>query len=85
MFVIKIVLVCGCGFIQVDSKLGIVIIDPKKKEEYYLKELKKVMTEPGHDPGPLNDWGSFEDFSNDPEYLRDKKSKENYFKGKYKK
>ena len=40
---------------------------------------------PGHDPGPLDDWGSFEDFSNDPEYLRDKKSKENYFKGKYKK
>ena len=61
------------------------LIDPKHKEEDYLKELKKVMTEPGHDPGPLDDWGSFEDFSNDPEYLRDKKSKENYFKGKYKK
>jgi len=29
MFVIKIVLVCGYGFIQVDSKLGIIIIDPK--------------------------------------------------------
>jgi len=61
------------------------LIDPKKKEEEYLKELKKVMTEPGHDPGPLDDWGSFEDFTDDPEYLKDKKDMENYFKGKPKK
>ena len=43
------------------------------------------MTKPGHNPGPLDDWGEFENFSDDPEYLRDKKSKEDYFKGKYKK
>jgi len=61
------------------------VIDPKHKEEDYLKELKKVMTEPGHDPGPLDDWGSFEDFRDDPEYLKDKKDMENYFKGKPKK
>jgi len=30
------------------------------KKEKYLKELKKVMTDPGRDPGPLDDWGSFE-------------------------
>jgi len=61
------------------------LIDPKKKDEDYLKELKKVMTEPGHEPGPLDDWGSFENFTNDPEYLEDKKNMENYFKGKPKK
>ena len=61
------------------------LINPKKKDEEYLKELKKVMTDPGHEPGPLDDWGSFENFSNDPEYLEDKKAMENYFKGKYKK
>ena len=61
------------------------LIDPKQKEENYLKGLRKVMIEPGHDPGPLDDWGEFENFSDDPEYLKDKKSKEDYFKGKYKK
>ena len=61
------------------------LIGPKKKEEDYLKELKKVMTAPGHDPGPLDDWGSFENFTDDPEYLKDKKDMENYFKGKPKK
>ena len=59
------------------------LIDPKHKEEDYFKELKKAMTDPGRDPGPLDDWGEFEDFSNDPEYLKDKKAKEDYFKGKY--
>ena len=34
--------------------------DPKHKKEKYLKELKKVMTDPGRDPGPLDDWESFE-------------------------
>ena len=43
------------------------------------------MTDPGRDPGPLDDWGEFENFSDDPEYLKDKKSKEDYFKGKFKK
>ena len=61
------------------------LIDPKQKEENYLKGLRKVMTDPGRDPGPLDDWGSFENFSDNPEYLKDKKSKEDYFKGKYKK
>ena len=61
------------------------IIDPKHQDTNFLKELKKVMTEPGHDPGPLDDWGEFENFSDDPEYLKDKKSKEDYFKGKFKK
>jgi len=61
------------------------LIGPKHKKEKYLKELKKVMTDPGRDPGPLDDWGEFENFSDDPEYLKDKKSKEDYFKGKFKK
>ena len=61
------------------------IIDPKHQDTNFLKELKKVMTDPGRDPGPLDDWGEFENFSDDPEYLKDKKSKEDYFKGKYKK
>ena len=61
------------------------LIDPKKKDTDFLKKLKKVMTEPGHDPGPLDDWGSFEDFRDDPEYLKDKKDMENYFKGKSRK
>ena len=49
--------------------------EKRLKEENYLKGLRKVMTDPGRDPGPLDDWGSFESFSDNPEYLKDKKSK----------
>ena len=45
---------------KIKAERDLEILKKYHKKEKYLKELKKVMTDPGRDPGPLDDWGSFE-------------------------